>query len=250
VFCLESDSNRATTNIVVLRAEDRDFGLIVDQVLDTEEIVVKALDKQLKRLGNYAGATIMGDGHVAMILDVVGLARQAHVLTDISEHHAAAALKAKEGDASKEDLQTLLVFRLDEQSRMALPLSHVDRLEEFAREKVERTSRGAVVQYRGRIMPLIDLAGYFKRGRAELPEILHVIVVSRESESRGFIVERILDIMPGVVPPQNVRRRRGTLGATVIQKKVTDLIDVAAIVEDDERAAIGGAEPAEPAGVS
>jgi two-component system chemotaxis sensor kinase CheA len=244
VLALDSGKERSTTNIVVLRAEDRDFGLIVDHILDTEEIVVKALDPQLKRLGNYAGATIMGDGRVALILDVLGLARQAHVVADVAEHHATSSAKAKDGDADAANMQTLLVFRLDERSRMALPLANVDRLEEFVREKVEQTSDGPVVQYRDKIMPLVDLGSYFDRKRGEPPEKIQVIVVSREGVSHGLIVEQILDIMEGAVPSGTGPHRRGTLGSTVIQKKVADLLDVNTVVADcDNRAAtalVGG----------
>lgn len=246
VFGLTSPESQSTTNIVVLKAEDRDFGLIVDQVLDTEEIVVKALDRQLKRIGDFAGATIMGDGRVALILDVLGLARQAHVVADVTEHHAEAVAKAKADEAAKENMQMLLVFRLDGRSRMALPLGNVDRLEEFEREQVEETADGLVVQYRDKIMPLIDLSNYFSRERRELPAKIEVIVVSSNGSSHGLIVDRILDIMEGVVNTDAGPHRRGTLGSTVIQKKVADLLDVVTVVEDSDKQVglqLAGAEP-------
>lgn len=246
VFGLKSPEGQSTTNIVVLKAEDRDFGLIVDQVLDTEEIVVKALDRQLKRIGDFAGATIMGDGRVALILDVLGLARQAHVVADVTEHHADAAVKAKEAAEKQENLQMLLVFRLDDHSRMVLPLVNVDRLEEFTKEQIEETADGLVVQYRGKIMPLVDLPAYFNRKRRELPEKVEVVVVNHKGVSHGLVVERILDITEGAVNAGTAPHRRGTLGSTVIQKKVADVLDVFTVIEDSDKQVelqTAGAEP-------
>ena len=78
-----------SVNVVVLRADDRAFGLIVDEINDTEEIVVKPLSKQLKSVNIFDGATIMGDGKVALILDVLGLAQRANVLCDASDRETA-----------------------------------------------------------------------------------------------------------------------------------------------------------------
>ena len=98
-------------NIVVLRADERQFGLIVDEVNDTEEIVVKPLGKQLKCVNTFAGATIMGDGRVALILDVLGIGQRANVLSELRdravvENHDAARRNDAEGDR-----ETLLLFQ-------------------------------------------------------------------------------------------------------------------------------------------
>ena len=123
-------------NIVVLRADDRQFGLVVDEVNDTEEIVVKPLSKQLKSINTYAGSTIMGDGKVALILDVLGLAQRAGVIGEVRDRAVAEQVeKLKKGATDK---RTFLIFAGPNESRMAVPLDRVARLEELPVEQVEQ----------------------------------------------------------------------------------------------------------------
>ena len=128
----ESDG---AVNIVVLRADDRRFGLVVDQINDTEEIVVKPLRKQLKTVKTFAGSSIMGDGKVALILDVLGLAQRASVVTEMRDRSAAE--KTTESAAAAAEKQTFLLFAGPGDSRMAIPLSTLARLEEFPVAQVE-----------------------------------------------------------------------------------------------------------------
>jgi two-component system chemotaxis sensor kinase CheA len=131
---LESDSSRnripetvdGAINIVVLQADDRQFGLVVDAIHDTEEIVVKPLQKQIKSISVFAGATIMGDGRVALILDVLGLAQRANVVSGVRER----SLSEKTASAAEKaaDRQTVLLFATHDGGRMAIPLSLVARL--------------------------------------------------------------------------------------------------------------------------
>jgi two-component system chemotaxis sensor kinase CheA len=216
-------------NIVILRADNRQFGLIVDEVNDTEEIVVKPLGKQLKSIDVYAGATIMGDGHVALILDGLGLASQAQLLSD--ETHQAEAGAA--GTSSEDgDRRTLLVFRVGASRRVALPLDAVARLEEFPAEVVERTGGQRVVQYRGSLMPLVSLAEHL--GEPSEPvvdgEKIQVVVYSNGSQNVGLLVEEILDIVDQRFKVDQTSRSSAILGATVVHGKVTDLLDLEAVV--------------------
>jgi two-component system chemotaxis sensor kinase CheA len=134
-------------NIVVLQADDGHFGLVVDDINDTEEIVVKPLGKQLKGISTFAGATIMGDGQVALILDVLGLAQQANVVSEVRDRSMGE--KAAETESRHDDGESLLLLRGPDDGRMAMPLSLVARLEEFARSAVEKAEGRHVVQYRG-----------------------------------------------------------------------------------------------------
>ena len=143
-------------NIVVLQADDRQFGLVVDQINDTEEIVVKPLGKQLKGISSFAGATIMGDGRVALILDVLGLAQRANVVSGAKDRSVSEKL-AETGD-HRDDGESLLLLRGPYNGRMAMPLSLVARLEEFNRSNLETAQGRDVVQYRGQILPLIHLS--------------------------------------------------------------------------------------------
>lgn len=217
-------------NIVVLRADDRSFGLVVDEINDTEEIVVKPLGQQLKGITCFAGATIMGDGKVALILDVMGLAQHACVVSEVRDRALTEAVAQEQ--EKLEQRQTLLLFRLGQQGRMAIPLSQVARLEEFPAAAVEQAWQQEVVQYRGQIMPLLRLADLFQYSGAEaLPDQpLQVIVYSQGEHSVGLVVDQILDIVEEEVHQQHRSVKPGVLGTAVIQQRVTDLLDVESLV--------------------
>jgi two-component system, chemotaxis family, sensor kinase CheA len=240
-------------NIVVLQAEGRPFGLVVDEINDTEEIVVKPLGKQLKGVNTFAGATIMGDGKVALILDALGLAQKANVISELQDR-AMAAKEAAAGEKTAGNRQTLLLFQTGAHGRMAIPLSLVARLEEFPRNKVESAGERQVVQYRGQIMPLIRVAEAVgalgddgqtaadAQGQNQNQGPLQVVVYAEQGRSVGLVVERVLDIVEEDVVVERMAERAGILGSAVVQQRVTDLLDVPGVV----RAAHPGyfAEPA------
>jgi len=220
--------NDAIVNIVVLHADGRSFGLVVDEINDTEEIVVKPLGKQLKSLSCFAGATIMGDGRVALILDVLGLAQNARVVSEVRDqalHEKAAATEAAD------EKRTLLLFSAGQAARLAIPLSLVARLEEFPRSRVERSGTQEVVQYRGQILPLIELAKYLPNaGATAASDPMQVVVYAEQGRSVGLVVGRINDIVQQTLTVNRAASRDGILGSTVIQDHVTDLLDVAGII--------------------
>jgi chemotaxis protein histidine kinase CheA len=229
-------------NIVVLRADDRQFGLMVDEINDTEEIVVKPLSKQLKSINTYAGATIMGDGKVALILDVMGLAQRANVVNEVrdravTEQDGAQTVAADAGNQRN----AVLLFQYGESGRMAIDLSLVARLEEFSRDAVEVAADQEVVQYRGQIMPLIRvsevLESKHRKAAEDGQESLHVVVYSEQGRSVGLVVDRILDIVEASFVMQRQAGRVGVLGSAVIQKRVTDILDVPGLI-----AATGGGQ--------
>jgi two-component system chemotaxis sensor kinase CheA len=143
-------------NIVVLEADGRHFGLVVDEINDTEEIVVKPLSKHLKNITVYAGATIMGDGKVALILDVLGLAQCSKILAEGRERLSDQAVEGMARDANAK--QKLVLFAGTAGARMAVPLSLLARLENIPGEQVERSGNQWVTQYRGQILPLIRVS--------------------------------------------------------------------------------------------
>ncbi|MBI4395875.1 MAG: chemotaxis protein CheW, partial [Elusimicrobia bacterium] len=232
-------SARKIVNIVVLQAGDHPFGLVVDVVNDTEEIVVKPLGKLLKGISAFAGATIMGDGRVALILDVLGLALDAHVLTEV--HEKTLSKEEEEAKEPKENLQTLLLFRSPDDGRMALPLSQVARLEEFPLSTVERAGEQDVVQYRGEILPLIHLSQILpeRRKQPRNPDVVlqdkrrdsvQAVVYTRRNKSVGLVVEQILDIIEDSLELQNPGTRKGVVGSAVIQNRVTELLDLEEVI--------------------
>jgi two-component system, chemotaxis family, sensor kinase CheA len=223
-------------NIVVLQADDRQFGLVVEQVNDTEEIVVKPLAKQLKALATYAGATIMGDGRVALILDVLGLAQQARVVGEL--HDRTLAELAERRVQAAEERMTLLVFSTPDDGRMAMPLELVDRLEEFPADSVERAGGAEVVQYRDSILPLIRVGSVLpeRRGRKRNAKRerragpLQVIVHTDHDRSVGLMVDQILDIVEHPVSGIEPGSRTGSAGCVVVNERVTELVDLEALL--------------------
>ena len=144
VLGLKAADHAEAVSMVVLQAEDRQFGLVVDGINDTQEIVVKPLGKQLKGLTLYAGATIMGDGRVALILDVLGIGQRSGVLAEFFEQTRASGQQKAPVEIEQ---QRLLLFRAGSFARLAVPLSLVARLEEFPQSAIEHASGGQVVQY-------------------------------------------------------------------------------------------------------
>ena len=227
-------------NIVVLQADDRQFGLVVDSINDTEEIVVKPLAKQLKGVSCFAGATIMGDGRVALILDVLGLAQRANVVSAVRDRTVGE--KAVEEQVRREDGESLLLFRGPDDGRLAMPLSLVARLEEFSCASVERSEGRSVVQYRGQILPLIYLSSALPERRRESRssepaestaeiEKIQVVVYTDHGRSVGLVVDRILDIAHESAAAHKHLGRPGTLGSVVVQGRVTELLDVKGIIQ-------------------
>lgn len=213
-------------NIVVLQADERTFGLVVDDVRDTAEIVVKPLSKLLKGLNCYAGATVMGDGRVALILDVMGLALAGKVIGEGRDSAHSSPEARIEGEA---DRQKVLMFRCGDGHRLAVPLALVDRLEEFPRDRIESAGPRTVVQYRGRILPLIQLGDHVD-SVGDYPstggEKVQVIVFSEGSTRFGVLVEEIVDIVEEAISIRARSDSTGLLGSVVIGGQVTDFIDV------------------------
>ena len=225
-----SNGEAENANIVVLRADDQQFGLVVDEINDTEEIVVKPLSKQLKSINTYAGATIMGDGRVALILDVLGLAQRANVVSEGRDRAVTENEEKQSTPAAADERRTVLLFQNGERERMAIDLSLVARLEEFPRDTIEMAGGQEVVQYRGQIIPLIRVAEVLGRGRNEAarpPEGSVQVVVYRENgRTVGLVIDRILDIVEESIVLQPDTGRRGVLGSAVIQQRTTEVLDI------------------------
>jgi len=235
----DEPSREAAINIVVLQAEDRQFGLIVDEITDTEEIVVKPLGKQLKGISAYSGATIMGDGRVALILDVPGLAQKARVIAEAHES-AHEEARSQAGAEGVRDEHALLLAENGLEGRVAIPLSMVARLEEFPTTVVERAGAQEVMQYRGQIIPLVRLSQIIPPA-SEAEKLanagsIQVVVYSEGKRTVGLIVDRIVDIVEERAAVEPLAPRMGIVGSFVTQRHVTDLLDVPALV----RAAVPG----------
>ncbi|HVP63570.1 MAG TPA: chemotaxis protein CheW [candidate division Zixibacteria bacterium] len=223
------------TNIVVLQAGERQIGLVVDDINDTEEIVVKPLSKQLKSLFCFAGATIMGDGRVALILDVMGLAQFIHIVNERRDTAQIADSVARDATANGLAAQSWLVFRAGDRGRMAIPLSAVSRLEEFSCRAVEYSAGRHVIQYRGEIMPLYTVPEVLGKSPGDLPQLFQVIVHSEDGTSIGLVVDEILDIAEQTVARTTTQQTGPFCGTAVIQQHVTDLFDLRALRQHASR---------------
>ena len=225
-------------NIVVLQADERQFGLVVDEINDTEEIVVKPLRKQLKTVKIFAGSSIMGDGKVALILDVLGLAQYASVVTETRDR--ALAEKTTGATAAAAGKQTFLLFAGPGDSRMAIPLSTLARLEEFPVAQVEMSGSQWVTQYRGQILPLIRLDVALQDQNSPVQALqappsrdsgpIQVLVLNHDGRSFGLVVERILDIVEDRADVRSAANRAAVLYSVVIGNRVTELLDIPAIL--------------------
>jgi two-component system chemotaxis sensor kinase CheA len=238
-------------NIIVLQADDRQFGLVVDAIHDTEEIVVKPLQKQLKGLAVFSGATIMGDGKVALILDVLGLAQRAQVISGTRER----SLSEKATTTQTGERHSVLLFTTTEGSRMAIPLSQVSQLEVFPRAAIERVGTRDMVQYRGEILPLLSVGKALRRhgphappsrnskqGHRRRPQVaarkdeeVPVVVYASEGRRIGLIVGRILDIVEETISARSEATRPGVLFTAVIQERVTEFLDVEGLLRATDR---------------
>ena len=207
-------SERDAVLVVVLQVEDRRFGLVVDDILDTQEIVVKPLSSQLENVPVYAGATILGDGSAALILDVLALAQRARVLSAGRELAHGAT-----GHADDDRVKTrvaLLVALVGQDRQVAIPLEEVTRLEELPADSIEHVGNRELVQYRDEILPLVRLGGLPDDG------VVAVVVCSTRGRSVGLVVDAIVDIVEGA----------GVLGTAVVQDRITELLDVERAVRE------------------
>jgi two-component system chemotaxis sensor kinase CheA len=211
--------------IVVAKAGASDFGIIVDAIHDTEEIVVKPVNHLLDAVDIYSGNTILGDGSVIMILDPNGLGKAIGDL-DLSGRHAEEDKRAGGG----ERMGSFLLFEVGDGAPKAVPLELVSRLEEIKLASVEHSAGHPVVQYRGELMRLVTLPGHaLPQGAAG---VVPVIVFYYDSKIVGLVVNSIADI---VIAPATVKlasQQQQFLGSIVIADKTTDVVDVGYILKE------------------
>ncbi|WP_319533176.1 chemotaxis protein CheW [uncultured Cohaesibacter sp.] len=216
---LELDDNGF---IVVMQVGPQTFGVVVDAVFHTEEIVVKPMASMLRHLNLFSGNTILGDGSVIMILDPNGVAQAfgSHVGTDVDAGTEAAQ---KEALPEEQNTVSLLIFRAGSAEPKAVPLSLVTRLEEFEIEKIEFSNGRDMVQYRGSLMPLVQVNDFVQR-RTEGSQPM--LVFSDAGRSMGLVVDEIVDIVDEQLNIEVSSEIPGILGTAVIKGKATEIIDV------------------------
>jgi two-component system, chemotaxis family, sensor kinase CheA len=209
----------AESVIVVAQVGTYSFGVIVDRVFDTEEIVVKPVAPILRDIAMFSGNTILGDGSVIMILDPNGIAAASGDITvEESGIREQAAVRASHG----RERTSLLLFRAGGEGPKAVPLALIARLEEIELERVEQSNDKPVVQYRGKLMPLVTIDPSYTIGTTGRQPVL---VFADREHTMGLVVDEILDIVEEELAVELVAERPGYIGSAVIAGKATDVID-------------------------
>jgi two-component system chemotaxis sensor kinase CheA len=216
-----------STYVVVLQVDGQQFGLVVDRVLDSEEIVVKPLGRQLKNIDVYSGATITGDGAVALILDVPAIGTRSGVLALQRER---AFTEAAADAAVQDETESLLLVGIGDGRRVSIPLEDVTRLEEFPTSSIEHVGGREVIQYRGRILPLLRLSSYLGSYSEVTGPTVRVVVHTAGNRSVGLLVDEILDIAQETITARSDLETVGLRGSAVVQSKVTEMLDVRSAV--------------------
>ena len=207
--------------VVVLDAGGRNVGLVVDNVLDTEEIVVKPLSDSLRNVPAYSGATILGDGSVIMILDPNGMAGE---IVSAMEDDASYDLTSATVTEMAQQAQRLLLVRAGGEEPKAVPLALVTRLEEFDPATLEVTNGRQVVQYRGRLMPIVPLGSQIQCVEGQRQPVL---VFAENHTAIGLAVDQIVDVVEERVDLQMSSDKQGVIGSAIIKGKATDVVDIA-----------------------
>ena len=217
-------SRDGATHIAVLKASDFQFGLIVDELLDSREIVVKSLDRYLSDCKIYAGATILGDGTVALILDVMGLSNRL-------ELEEVAQLEEEEEDKTRSDEQELLLVHNAPEEQFALPVKLVSRIERIHRSQVENTGGRVSMQYRGGHLVLFSIEQAARVIPRPETEYLYVIVFRVADGEVGLLVSEIVDIVIEAVDIEEKGfSQSGISGSTIIGGKTTLMVDLYGLV--------------------
>ena len=212
--------------IVVLQVGSQNFGLVVDSVLHTEEIVVKPMSTLLRGLQAFSGNTILGDGSVIMILDPGGIAEA--VASETGGETAGASVEDKPSVGSADNTMSLLLFRAGGRAPKAVPLELVTRLEELEVERIEHVDGRDVVQYREQLMPLVYVNSEVRlREEGQQP----IIVFTDGDRAMGLVIDEIVDIVEASLDISLGSERPGVLGTAIIREVATEAVDVAHYLE-------------------
>jgi two-component system chemotaxis sensor kinase CheA len=215
----EGDKKGDDACIVVSQVGKHTFGIVVDRVFDTEEIVVKPVAPILRDISMFAGNTILGDGSVIMILDPNGIAS---AIGDVGLGDQANEVEAAQA-STKDDRVALLLFRAGEGTPKAVPLALVARLEEVDAASIEISDGKPVLQYRGQLMPLVTIGSSAAEVKREGRQ--PILVFADGNRSMGLLVDEIVDIVEERMNVQLGTEQVGLLGGAIIAGKATEIID-------------------------
>lgn len=226
-------SASSALNIVVVSTGSMKYGLVVDRLLDSEEIVIKPLGRHLQQCKGYAGATIMGDGRIALILDVANLARMSNLTSlDGTDRATEVAIAADEAHKLNRDKQALLIFRSSEEEQFAVPLNQVERIEKIKQSDIEDLGGKRVMQYRGGSLSLIrvdDVA--MVQPLADIENLL-VIVFNVAKRNIGLLAIGPIDAIEISADIDDVTlKQTGIMGSVIIDTHTTMLVNIFELVQ-------------------
>ena len=222
---LEAAKDEDATFVMVIQVGERRYGLVVNDVLDTEEIVVKPLATILRDVSVFSGATILGDGSVVLILDPNAMSERAGNM-----------LEEKAPEESEETLESagsqkvaMLLFKAGNGAPKAVELAHITRLEHIESEKIEQMEGRAALQYRGKLMPILtvnsDYSGLLASTRAE-SHIQPLLVFTGEGYAMGLAVDEIVDVVEDFMTIELSADRPGVRGTAIIAGRACEILDV------------------------
>jgi len=217
----------STRNVVVLRGDGFCYGLIVDKVHDIEEVVVKKMAKQLQHSRSiFQGATLIGDGEMALVLDLENLAESCGIEVDEVETEN---FFNGDDDSEKESIDEYLQFSVESRDGLAINLSKIDRLEEIRSSDISFTGNVPIVRYRDDFLPVVDVdfsLGFSDTLNLTSKEVLNILVISRGNSRVGFVVKEINDISLAEESIDTlIRDRDGILGSTYINGRTINVVD-------------------------
>jgi two-component system chemotaxis sensor kinase CheA len=207
--------------VVVMQVGSQVFGVVVDGVFHTEEIVIKPMSSKLRDIAAFSGATILGDGTVIMIVDPNGIAQALGRVTPLTQARNSERDAVEE--AVEEDLTPLLVFRAGSPQPKAVLLSLVSRLEEIDCRRIETADGHHLVQYRDQLMPLLRIDS---QTAIKEEGVQPILVFSDQGRSMGLVVDEIVDIVEQRLDVEVASERPGVLGYAVVKGSATEIVDI------------------------
>ena len=224
----EEDAPRKAINIIVVETGEQRFGIIVDGLHDSEEIVVKPLSRHLQSCPCLSGATILGDGHVALILDVPGMATHQEIRNDEELN----AQEDKSEVNAEEESQHMLLFSNHENEHFAVSMDIVSRIDRIQTEQIDSVGGHELLQYGSATMPLMRLENCITAEAADATDRIYVIVFEANGKEVGLVVPTLEDIREvTTVIDQTTFIERGVHGSMVLDEKTTRFIDLFEIAE-------------------
>ncbi|MEN3038895.1 MAG: chemotaxis protein CheW [Candidatus Kryptonium sp.] len=244
---LNQQNTEKEHNLLILTTGERHYGLLVDRIYDSEEIVVKPLGKWFKGIPIYSGATIMGDGKLALILDVVGLSRFVGLKVEEVER----TLEEKQIRTLTEETQFILLFDVED-TTFALPLALISRLDKIKVQELQMLGGREIIQYKNKVIPVIRLENYLPIQPMSMHEEYSVLFFTERDKTCAIICSRIVDTIESSLQVEtDLYVQPGILGYRLINNKTVLFLDIYKIIEmfDPEWFTVKKPDRAEPVSI-